>query len=291
MIPDAASCEAGRHHPSGVSASSPHTTSPPVSGNVWATFAAARRHGERADRKAMTMASVPPSAHAPTVGSGTAGPRRLISRTSPGGCVSIDGIPLPNRRFPYVTRQTDLRRRSAGNDDPDRRRTRAPSILGDGARPRGSGASRRRARLRPQPACARRTRSASISGCHINPAVTVGLWAMKKTEERATCRTTSVGQIVGGSSAPAIHLRRSRTATTASAPRRPASRRTATARTPRRLRPRRGDHRRDRVHRDLHLRDREHEPEVDAGRLHRSRRRPHARARAHHHASRSTTRR
>ena len=81
------------------------------------------------------------------------------------------------------------------------------------------------------------------------------------------------------------------TASAASAPRRPASRRTATARTRRAranggpcsgLRP--GSHpRRDRVHRAVRLRDREHEPEVDVGRLHRPRRRAHADAGPPHH--------
>ena len=37
----------------------------------------------------------------------------------------------------------------------------------------------------------------SISGCHINPAVTLGLWALKKTEGR-TVPYYIVGQIVGG---------------------------------------------------------------------------------------------
>src|ERR1700704_6679562 len=37
----------------------------------------------------------------------------------------------------------------------------------------------------------------SISGCHINPAVTIGLWAIKKTET-ALVPFYLVGQVVGG---------------------------------------------------------------------------------------------
>jgi aquaporin Z len=37
----------------------------------------------------------------------------------------------------------------------------------------------------------------SISGCHINPAVTLGLWALKKTEGRSVPYYV-VGQVVGG---------------------------------------------------------------------------------------------
>ena len=36
----------------------------------------------------------------------------------------------------------------------------------------------------------------SISGCHINPAVTLGLWALKKTEGRVVPYYI-IGQIVG----------------------------------------------------------------------------------------------
>src|SRR4029077_12610442 len=36
----------------------------------------------------------------------------------------------------------------------------------------------------------------SISGCHINPAVTIGLWAMKKTESKLVAFYI-IGQIVG----------------------------------------------------------------------------------------------
>ncbi|MGZ4804381.1 MAG: aquaporin, partial [Acidimicrobiia bacterium] len=37
----------------------------------------------------------------------------------------------------------------------------------------------------------------SISGCHINPAVTIGLWAIKKTET-GLVPFYLVGQIIGG---------------------------------------------------------------------------------------------
>src|SRR6476660_2469081 len=36
----------------------------------------------------------------------------------------------------------------------------------------------------------------SISGCHINPAVTIGLWAIKKTESKLVAFYI-IGQIVG----------------------------------------------------------------------------------------------
>ena len=67
----------------------------------------------------------------------------------------------------------------------------------------------------------------SVSGCHINPAVTLGLWAIKKTDGKDVPYYIG-GQVVGGllgasssTSSPA--------ASTASAPRPRASRRTATA--------------------------------------------------------------
>src|ERR1700710_177441 len=37
----------------------------------------------------------------------------------------------------------------------------------------------------------------SISGCHINPAVTIGLWAIKKTET-ALVPFYLIGQVIGG---------------------------------------------------------------------------------------------
>ena len=43
----------------------------------------------------------------------------------------------------------------------------------------------------------------SISGCHINPAVTIGLWAIKKTES-ALVPFYLVGQIIGGIAGAAV---------------------------------------------------------------------------------------
>ena len=36
-----------------------------------------------------------------------------------------------------------------------------------------------------------------ISGCHINPAVTIGMWALKRTPTARTCPSYLVGQILG----------------------------------------------------------------------------------------------
>ena len=117
----------------------------------------------------------------------------------------------------------------------------------------------------------------SISGCHINPAVTVGLWALGKTKSGDVPFYIG-GQVVGGLVGAAIifviadsHAGLQREGQRLRVER---LRRALAGR----LQAARGDPHRDRVHRAVRLRDREHEPQVDVAGLHRHHRRAHAHA-------------
>ena len=131
--------------------------------------------------------------------------------------------------------------------------------------------------------CARRTRSARSPGCHINPAVTVGLWAIGKT------KSGDVPFYIGRPGRRR-HRRRRDHLRDREQPRRlqRQGERVRVERLRRALAGRIQARRavildRDRVHRAVRVRHREHEPQVDVARLHRHHRRAHADADPPHH--------
>ena len=124
-----------------------------------------------------------------------------------------------------------------------------------------------------------------ISGCHINPAVTIGMWVLKRTPSREL-PAYFVGQILGALIGGALIWAIVETGDNGG--RRQARPQGAVQRSVERLRlalagqvrARRRDHRRGALHRALRARDRRHHAYVHGPRLRRDPDRPDAHARA-----------